>query len=293
MADAHNPTVRRRELGRRLRVLRSDAGLTVEQVAEQLFCSPSKISRIETGHRGAHTRDVWDLCDLYGIADNAVRQHLMDLASESRDPGWWREFDLPYATYVGLEAAAVAISDFEPGVFPGLLQTPGYARALHEGAFPRLPPEVIDQRIEVRRTRQRVLTRSDAPRLSVIVDEAVLHRVVGGPKVMAEQLAHIIQAAERENITVRVLPYSAGAHPALDSTFTLLEFASPLESVVYVEGLVGQIYVERPQEIHRYKQIYEDLEILAMSPQQSVELMAALQMSFAQDTPVDGGARYR
>jgi transcriptional regulator with XRE-family HTH domain len=279
VTGADSRTVRRRELGALLRTLRTEAGMTVEQVADQLLVSSSKISRLETGRRGAQARDIRDLCDIYGVTD-AAREHLMELAHEGRDQAWWQPFDLPYETYVGLEAAATEISDFEPGLFPGLLQTPEYARALHERAWPRLSAEVIDQRIEVRRTRQRALIRDNPPQLRAIVDEAVLHRVIGGASVMAQQLVHVIEATQRENITVQVLPYSIGAHPALDSTFILLEFAPPVPSVVYVEGLVGEIYLERQHDVDRYKQVFSQLAAIAMSPQQSLELMAEAQTSF-------------
>lgn len=280
VTGADSPTVRRRELGALLRALRTEAGLTVEQVADQLLVSSSKISRLETGRRGANARDIRDLCDIYGVTD-AAREHLLELAHEGRDQAWWQPFDLPYETYVGLEAAATEISDFEPGLFPGLLQTPEYARALHEGGLPRLSAEVIDQRIEVRRTRQQALTRDDPPQLRAIVDEAVLHRAIGGARVMTQQLAHVIEATQQENITVQVLPYSIGAHPALDSTFILLEFAPPVPGVVYVEGLVGRIYLERPQDVERYKEIYSHLATIAISPQESRELIMEAQMSFA------------
>lgn len=210
----------------------------------------------------------------------------MELAHEGRDQAWWQPFDLPYDTYVGLEAAAAEISDFEPGVFPGLLQTPAYARAVHEGAFPRLSPEIIDQRIEVRKARQRILARDGPPRLAAVVDEAVLHRVIGGPAVMAGQIGHVIEAVTRwDNISVQVMPYGVGAHPALDSTFILLEFAPPVPGVVYVEGLVGQIYLERPQDVERYQRIFAELTATAMSPEKSVELMAHAQASHRDNEP--------
>lgn len=274
-----SPTVRRRELATRLRELRVASGLTIEQVAEKLFCSPSKISRLETGRRGASKRDIRDLCDLY-LVDAAERDYLAVLVEEGARPGWWQPYDLPYATYVGLESAAITINDFEPGVFPGLLQTPAYARAIHEGALPLLSPEVIDQRIEVRRVRQQVLMRNEPPRLAAIIDEAVLHRGIGGPGAMAEQLAHVIEVSKRDNITVQVLPYTAGAHPALDSTFILLEFAPPVPGVVYVEGLVGQMYLERPVDFNRYSKIYGLLTGIAMSPRLSIELMVDLRKKY-------------
>ena len=247
--------------------------MTVEQVAEALLCSPSKVSRLETGQRGASARDIRDLSNLYRVAD-ATREHLDTLAREGRGPAWWQPYELPYATYVGLEAAAVSISDFEPGVFPGLLQTPAYARAIHEGAMPRLSPAVIDQRIEVRQTRQQILTRAeDAPEFWAVLDEAVLHRAVGGPAVMSVQIDHVMEACQLPNVMVQILAFGAGAHPALDSTFTLLEFADPVPGVVYVEGLVGQVYLERPQDVYRYRQVFDRLRKISLGREESIELM--------------------
>jgi transcriptional regulator with XRE-family HTH domain len=145
--EVRSPTVRRRELGALLRALRNQQGLTVEQAAEQLLCSPSKVSRMETGHGAATPRDIRDLCNLYDVTDPAERDRLMTLARESKLPGWWQSYDLNYATYVGLEAEAVAISDFQSSVVPGLLQTADYARAGHEATMPRLGNERIEKLI--------------------------------------------------------------------------------------------------------------------------------------------------
>jgi transcriptional regulator with XRE-family HTH domain len=276
--EGTSPTIRRRELGARLRELRIDSGLTVEHVAEKLICSTSKISRLETGHRGVSARDIRDLCDIYRVG-SAERDYLTRLAVEGTRRAWWQPYDLPYATYVGLESAAIRISDFDPGVFPGLLQTPDYARALHERGLPLLSPEKIEQRIDERRARQRLLARSEAPRLAAIIDEAVVRRIIGGPEVMAGQLAHVIEMVKHRNITVQVLPFSVGAHPALDSTFAVLEFAPPVPGVVYVEGLVGSIYLEREPDVERYKKIYEYLADIALPPERSVELMTSARTS--------------
>src|ERR1700730_2551510 len=273
------PTVRRRELGALLRALRTNAGLTAEQVAKLLYCSPSKVSRMETGQRGASARDIRDLCDIYGIED-PVREHLTTLAREGREQAWWQPAGLPYATYIGLESEAISIADFEPGVFSGLLQTPAYARAVHEGTLTRLSPGAIDQQLEVRRIRQQILVREHPPRLPVILDEAVLHRVVGGPSAMRAQLEHVVAASEQSNITVQVLPYNVGAHPALDSTFIVGELPPPVAGVVYVEGLVGQIYLERPQDVQRYNQVFSHLASISLTPEDSVELMAKASLKY-------------
>jgi transcriptional regulator with XRE-family HTH domain len=284
VAGVPSPTVRRRELGALLRAFRTNAGLTVEQVAEQMLCSPSKISRLETGHRGASARDIRDLCNFYGVQDPVQRDHLATLAREGKDQAWWQPFDLPYATYVGLEAAATSISDYEPGVFPALLQTPAYARAVHEGAMPRLSPEVIEQRIEVRRIRQQVLVRDEPPHLAAVIDEAVLHRAVGGPAVMRAQLERVIEASALPHVAVQVIPYNAGAHPALNSTFIVLDFTTTrVPGVVYVDGLVGQIYLERPQDVLRYKQVFDQLCAMSLDPQDSIGLMAKVRKRYADD----------
>lgn len=281
VAETRNPALRRRELGAVLRTLRTERGLTIEQVAEELLCSPSKVSRLETGQRGASPRDIRDLSELYQI-DPAQREHLAELAREGKSHGWWQSYDLPYGTYVGLEAEAISICDFEPSAVPGLLQTMDYARAIHEGALPRLSPEIIDQRLEVRRNRQAILTRDEppAPQLRAIIDEAVLHRVVGGASVMSAQLDHVIRVSELPNVTVQVLGYEAGAHPALDSTFILLEFEDPVPGVVYVEGLVGQLYLDRSQDLRRYEHVFERLGSLALSQQRSRDLMAQVSGDF-------------
>jgi hypothetical protein len=172
-----------------------------------------------------------------------------------------------------LEADAVSINDYEPGVVPGLLQTPAYARALHEGALPRLSPQVIDQRIEERQTRQKALGRESPPTLAAIMDEAVLRRPVGGAAVMSAQLERVINASGKPNVSIQIVPFGAGAHPALDSTFTLLRFLPPVPAVVYVEGLVGQMYLERRQDVERYERVFEHLRTIALNEEESVEFI--------------------
>jgi hypothetical protein len=252
----------------------------VDQVATELLCSPSKVSRLETGQRGASARDIRDLCRLYGVDDPAERDHLAKLAREGKRQAWWQPFDLPYATYVGLEAEAHSITDFESGVVPGLLQTREYAQALHEAIVPELSRELIDQRIEARMIRQRVLSGDPAPQLAAIMDEAVLHRLVGGEEVMRAQLGRLLEVSEWPNVTIRVLPYRAGAHSALDSTFAFLEFEASVSAVVYVDGLVGQIYLEHQPDVQRYVQVIDQLRTLSLSAQDSAELIARVRSAY-------------
>jgi transcriptional regulator with XRE-family HTH domain len=272
--EVRSPTIRRRELGTLLRKLRQDQGLTVEQVAERLLCSPSKVSRMETGQRGATLRDVRDLCEFYGVTDKETVDRLMNLAREGKQPGWWQSYNLDFATYVGLEQDAIAIRQYQSTTIPGLLQTPEYSRALSDVAVPEVTAERAAELVEVKQRRQGRLAAEPPLPLSVVLDEAVLHRVVGGPAAMSEQLERMIQATRINNVTIRVIPYIAGAHPAMDSTFTILDFTGPVPSLVYVEGLVGWIYLDRAHDITRYEQVFDRLQTSALSPQESVELIA-------------------
>ena len=200
MSEVRSPTVRRRELGALLRKLRTKKGLTVEQAADRLLFSMSKLSRMETGHGVATPRDVRDLCDLYGVTDEAERDHMMQLAAEGKQQAWWQSYDLGYATYVGLEAEAVSISAFQSSVVHGLLHTADYARAGHEGAMPMLSPDQIELQIEAKLTRQRILTRGNPPRINGDSRRGGLHRVVGGRQVMAAQLAKILDMSTLPNV---------------------------------------------------------------------------------------------
>lgn len=281
MPEVRSPTVRRRELGALLRKLRTEKGLTVEQAAEQLMFSMSKLSRMETGHGVATPRDIRDVCSLYEVTDKAERERMLKLAAEGKQAGWWQSYDLPYSTYVGLEAEATAISDFQSSVVPGLLQTADYARAGHEGAMPRLSSEEIERRIEAKLTRQALLGQDDPPDFSAVLDEAVLHRMVGGPAVMSAQLGRLIEAANRPKVRIQVIPFTLGAHPGVESNFNILEMPSPTPGVVFVEGLVGSIYLERSEELTRYRQIFERLQAIALSPKDTIALIAKIRAQSA------------
>jgi hypothetical protein len=231
---------------------------------------------METGQRGATPRDVRDLCDLYGVTEPRERERMTRLATEAKQAGWWQSYELDYfATYVGLEAAAASLRYFQSSIVPGLLQTVDYAKAMYERAVAsEYSTERALELVEVRLKRQEVLTRDPPLELTAIFDEAVLHRVVGGPGVMAGQLNRLIEVASQPNVTIKVIPYRAGAHPAMDNMFNILDFGDIAPSVVYVEGLMGWIYIERPQEIARYRRVFEQVNILASSPQESIELIA-------------------
>ena len=274
MAQGPSPTLRRRELASRLRGLRVVAGLTAEQVAERLLVSPAKISRIETGARGVNLRDVRDLCEIYEV-DPTVREHLATLVREARQPSWWQQYDLPYATYVGLEAAATAILGYQSSLVPGLLQTQDYATAVVEGIAYDEPPEVIEQRVEARMRRQLLLTQDHPPQLWTVMDEAALHRAVGGPGVMRAQLEVLVDRAAMPNVTVQIIPLESGAHPGMDSNFNLVQLED-VSDIVYVEGLIGHLYQESPADLERYRRVFDQLRAIALSPKDSIARISAV-----------------
>ena len=274
MARSPSPTVRRRELGTRLRELRTRAGMTVDEVAEKLLVSAAKVSRLETGVRGVSLRDVRDLCDIYDV-DAAERDHLATLVRESKQPSWWQRYDLDYTTYVGLEAAATTILDYESSIIPGLLQTEDYARAVVEGVLYDAPADVVEQRVAARMQRQELLHADPPPELWAVIDEAALHRLVGGPAVMRAQLEWLVERAALSNVTVQVIPFEVGAHPGMDSTFILLHLED-VSDIVYVEGLVGNLYQESQADLARYRRHADQLRAVAMSPKDSLARITAV-----------------
>jgi transcriptional regulator with XRE-family HTH domain len=278
VANEGNPTLRRRELGFRLRQLRQARELSSEDVTKRAMFSSTKLSRLETGRVGASPRDIRDLCIVYGISDTTAEyDQLMALAKEGKQHAWWQKFNLPYDTYVGLEAEAVSIRDYNTDVVNGLLQVEGYARAIFEAAEPPLDRATIHQRIEGRIKRQDLLTRDDGPDFRLILDESALHRPVGDPGVMRAQIARIIEAASLPRVEFQLIPLEVGAHPALDSTFVILEFNKPsVNDVVYVEGVVGNIYLESATDLERYRKMFSRLEAIALSPEESIALARRL-----------------
>jgi transcriptional regulator with XRE-family HTH domain len=269
-----SPTVRQRELGKRLRELRGQHDLTVEDVAEKLLCSATKVSRLETGVRRPSLRDVRDLCVLYGV-DEATSTELMSLARGAREQGWWTRYeDLNLDPLIGLEQDATAITCYSMYYVPALLQTADYARVIIKAIAPKMDPEILDQRVEARMRRQQLLDGPNRPRYRVLLDEAMLHRSVGGPAIMADQLDKVLEAAHHDKATVQVISFEAGAHAAADGYFILLEFGDPnLSPVVFLEGLTGIHFRERKDEIARYREAVEYLRDSALRPRDSLSLV--------------------
>jgi transcriptional regulator with XRE-family HTH domain len=278
-----SPTARQRELGTRLRELRNEHGMTVEEVAERLLCSATKISRLETGARRPSLRDVRDLCALYQV-DEATAAEFMSLARGARRPGWWTRYDdLNLDPYIGLEQEATAITCYSMYYVPGLLQTEDYARGIIKTVAPRMDARIVQQRAEARLRRQEILAGDNRPRYHVLLDEAVIRRGVGGPSLMAAQLGKILDAVHRENTTVQVIPFTAGAYPAADGYFVLLEFGegSNLWPVVYVEGLIDNQYLQRQADIARYRETIEYLRECALDTHDSMKFIVDARDNYA------------
>jgi transcriptional regulator with XRE-family HTH domain len=280
MAASTGPAVRRRQLMTELKRLRESAGLTQEDVAGQLDWHPTKIMRIETGRTAPHPNDVRVMLGLYGVADSGVLAGLLKLAKDARQRGWWYSYKdvllSRFELFLGLESEADSIRDFELSMIPGLLQTDDYARELIRGLMAFDAAE-IERRVELRMARQQILDREDAPHLWAIVDEAAVHRVVGGKAIMKAQLLHLANSAEHGRTTIQVLPFSAGPHPGQTGPFIILGFAEPTEpEVVYMETVGGNLFVDKSEEVRLFSTVFDQLRAVALSPSQSAAMLQAL-----------------
>jgi hypothetical protein len=233
-------------------------------------------------------RDVRDLCSLYEV-DDSTSAELMGLARGAREEGWWARYeDLNLYPYIGLEEAAVAITAYSMYYIPALAQSEEYARAIIKGIAPKIDADIHRQRVEARMLRQMRLEQDNPPRYRMLVDEAVLHRQVGGPSVMVAQLERILEMERQHKVTIQVIPFDAGAHAAQDSTFVFLEFDedSELAPVVYVEGLIVGQYYERRSDIARYREAIDSLRDAALSPRDSLALVAELKEAHRKMEPI-------
>ncbi len=272
------PTVRRRRLGSELRRLREDHSIKLEEVADRLGVAASTLSRIETGK--APTKSVYlsAMLEMYGVTDPSQRQVLVDMAREGHRKGWWSVYDdvLPtgFGIYVGLEAEAAGLRSFEGEVVQGLFQTPDYARAILREVQVRDTDEQIERLVDLRMKRQEVLDRNPPLDVWMILDEAVVRRTIGGPGVMRDQLARLVEASKKPNVTLQVLPFSSGSHAGLRGPFSILEFPERADpDVAYVESVAGIIYLEKEREVRTCAEAFDRLRAAALSPGQSTDLI--------------------
>jgi transcriptional regulator with XRE-family HTH domain len=271
-------------LGQELRRLRELKGMTAEEVAERLLVSQSKISRLENGRRSISQRDVRDLCGVYEVEDVRIVDSLMQMAKDSRQQGWWHSFgDIPYSVYIGLETDAASLRVYDPQVVPGLLQTRQYAEALITGALPESAPADVEKRVQVRLRRQERISAAENPlRLWAVLDEAALRREVGNKQVMIGQLEGLIEMSQLPHVTVQVIPFAMGAHPGVSGQYAILEFPDAADSsVVYIEGVTSDLYLEKAQDVQKYSVMYEHLRAQALNADQSREFISDVAKEYA------------
>lgn len=264
------PSVRAQTLARRLAKLREEAGYSITQAAAMLGWSRAKLGHIETGRTRPKPDAVRRILDVYGVT-SPERDALIALAEQAETRGWWTAYrDLLDGPYVALEDAAATISQWSPLVVPGLLQTTDYARALLASVGEETD---VERALRARANRQLVLRRGkDAPHLHVVLEESVLHRQVGGPDVMRDQLYHLAAEADRPNVTIQLLPMSTGAHPGLEGPFVLFSFAGPMQpDVAYSEGVHGVVYLEDAAKVRRCRLAFEALKHMALGPDETAE----------------------
>ena len=270
-------TVRRWQLGQRLRGLRERAGIEAKAAALEIEVSPATMSKIETGRPLVRPLYVKALTTLYG-ADSVEQAALAALAAEAGQPEWFaaQAKHIPdwFKLYLGYESAADELRSYSVELVDGLLQTPAYARAITTAGRPESGEEELRTKIGVRLQRQKRLTSGNPLTLHAILNEAVLHRIVGGPEVMRAQLNHLVELSRRPNITVRILPFSAGAHPAMAAAFSLLRFeACPGMNTVYLENGRGALYLDAAADLARYNWVFGELRGLALGPGKSRSLL--------------------
>jgi transcriptional regulator with XRE-family HTH domain len=276
-----SPTVRGRRLRYELRRLREQRDMTIDQVAASSRgdWTASAISRWETGDRRVRPVDLRALLDIYDVQGDE-REVLLTLAREARQRGWWQSYSsdaVPewFQVYLGLEAEAASIHEYAAELVPGLLQTADYYRAYMSAAPAAGDEQAIDRKLAVRAERQERLTADDAPEVWAVLNEAVIRREVGGAEVMRRQLEHIAKLAEHPHISVQVLSFRSGAHPAMDGSFSVLRFPEAADpDVIYLESQTGSLYLEKEPEVVRYRTMFSHMVASATGPNESRSMIA-------------------
>ena len=280
--------MRRRRLAAELRRLRHEAELSIEDVAVGLGWQSSKLSRIENRQVGISVADLRKLLATYKVEDPAYRDQLADMARRATERGWWQSFSsdvvpTALANLIGLETEARTIRSYEPELVPGLLQTEAYARAIMRAWQPSWTAADIDGRVDIRLARQDVLRQPGvSPQVTCIINEAVLRRTVGGNEVMHEQVEMLAKERDPANVTVQVLPFNSGGHPAMAGPFQILTFHDPGDlGIVHLESAMTAITLEQPEELRRYDEIWGSLQARALSPEDSQVMMRSYALRYA------------
>ncbi|MFD0857289.1 helix-turn-helix domain-containing protein [Actinomadura adrarensis] len=279
MATARGGTLRSQWLGQQLRELRDAQGVLLKEAAEYLQRDPATISRYETGFYPIRRPDLLALLDLYRVSDPQRREALLKLSQDVWQKGWWDGYAQDVAgsmiDFVWLETHATHIMSFAAIVVPGLLQTPAYAAKILRINEPDATPEQIERWLELRMARQRVLDDENPPRLSVILDEAVLHREIGSPEIMASQLTHLAEYAAKPHLDISVVPFRARTPAGTYGSFEIFELPDPFPEVAYTETMAGALYLESP-DAERFLRTYDGHKTVALKPAASTELISAM-----------------
>ena len=277
MDDTASPLMLRRRLRTELRAARLRRGLTQEQVARAMEWSLSKMNRIEKAKSGISVNDLKVLLPYYGITDEERTDELVDLARAARQTPWWRRRYSDVAPpelldLIDYESAATAVSQFETMFVPGILQTEDYASAILQVFYDeKSAPEKVAAMVKLRTTRRDLLTSDNAPKFSFMLDESVIHRLVGIPSITSQQLEHLVNVAKLPNVTVRVVPFSAGLHPGMKGPFEVVEFDdTPDENIVFVEEQSGIFISEDSSETDSYLEAFRRIAEKSLSPSDSV-----------------------
>ncbi|WP_347674995.1 helix-turn-helix transcriptional regulator [Actinocorallia sp. B10E7] len=278
MPPRSSPTARRRRLANALRQLREEHGLSCAELGRRLGWSEAKVSRIETARVGVKADDLDRLLEHFQVPED-LKEKLMLLRKQAGHRGWWHSytdaFPLWFHNYVGLEDGARSLITYQNQLIHGLLQTDDYANAVIRAHQPAIGPEEIDRQLTARATRRATLTRTDPLIYWAILDEAVLHRVVGSADIMRAQLTHLRQMAALPNVTLQVLPFNAGAHASMGTSFNIMKFPDAGDpDIVYIEDLTTSQYLEEPHDIERYTVVIDHLRASALSPEASDSLIA-------------------
>ncbi len=279
MGTKRGPTLRAQWLGKRLRELRETAGMTLQRAADHIQRDAGSMSRIENGFITARAADVLALLSLYDVTDETLREGLERLARDARNKGWWDGYDARsmggMIDYAWIEARAEEIRSYDVMAVPGLLQTREYAVSTIRGADPEAPSETVDHWVEFRMNRQQILMQDKPTRVTAILDEAVLRRMIGGTHIMRAQLQKLADMAAHPTIIIHVLPFHANTDVSIQGPFTIFTMPDPYPDVAYVETRGGDVYVEEPR-AENFARAYNHLRKAALAPEESAALISVM-----------------
>ncbi|MFG2452093.1 helix-turn-helix domain-containing protein [Streptomyces sp. NPDC048512] len=273
---AVGPTTRRRQLGADLRRLRERKGMTLEEAGARVGISKATLSRYETKEGSVKWPAVDALCREYDVTD-VERLALVELAKGAKIQGWWRSLADPIPDSMNLmltlEDEVVREDHYACMYIPGLLQTRAYAEAVHRASEMQCPEREVQHMVDIRMKRQELLHRDEPPHIWCVIDEAAIRRSVGGRQVMREQLQHLLELAELPHVTIQILTFSTGAHAAAVGSFAILRGPAPDLDVVYVDVLSGGLFMEKEQELERYRLAFQYLSAQALDLESSATLI--------------------